>query len=191
MAAIEASKKTCGWENYSAHLESYRIQFKTTATVRVWYISLRITYITSGESTLMWGIAGYTVGCTGKDYWFDQNQYKKESWKNPADMMTKTIPMEKFRASLNFIKIFQRYGGGWALGKEPCEVTKGGKLICWCGDQFLQMTHGMECESSRDCWYFRCLTFIGEDYTIRWRDSNLFSSQKCAQNMYRLKLSKA
>ena len=28
--------------------------------------------------------------------------------KNPADMMTKTIPVEKFRASLNFIKIFQR-----------------------------------------------------------------------------------
>ena len=28
--------------------------------------------------------------------------------KNPADMMTKTIPVQKFRASLNFIKIFQR-----------------------------------------------------------------------------------
>jgi len=28
--------------------------------------------------------------------------------KNPADMMTKTIPLEKFRASLNFIKILQR-----------------------------------------------------------------------------------
>jgi len=28
--------------------------------------------------------------------------------KNPADMMTKTIPMEKFRASLNFIKVLQR-----------------------------------------------------------------------------------
>ena len=28
--------------------------------------------------------------------------------KNPADMMTKTIPVEKFRAFLNFIKIFQR-----------------------------------------------------------------------------------
>jgi len=27
--------------------------------------------------------------------------------KNPADMMTKTIPV-KFRASLNFIKIIQR-----------------------------------------------------------------------------------
>jgi len=25
--------------------------------------------------------------------------------KNPADMMTKTIPMEKFRASLNFINV--------------------------------------------------------------------------------------
>jgi len=28
--------------------------------------------------------------------------------KNPLNMMTKTIPMEKFRASLNFIKVFQR-----------------------------------------------------------------------------------
>jgi len=28
--------------------------------------------------------------------------------KNPSDMMTKTIQMEKFRASLNFIKILQR-----------------------------------------------------------------------------------
>ena len=28
--------------------------------------------------------------------------------KNPADMMTKTIPVEKFRASLNFIKVLQR-----------------------------------------------------------------------------------
>jgi len=28
--------------------------------------------------------------------------------KNPVDMMAKTIPMEKFRASLNFIKVLQR-----------------------------------------------------------------------------------
>ena len=28
--------------------------------------------------------------------------------KNPADKMTKIIPVEKFRASLNFIKILQR-----------------------------------------------------------------------------------
>ena len=28
--------------------------------------------------------------------------------KNPADMMIKTIPVEKFRASLNFIKVLQR-----------------------------------------------------------------------------------
>jgi len=28
--------------------------------------------------------------------------------KNPTDMMTKTISVEKFRASLNFIKVFQR-----------------------------------------------------------------------------------
>ena len=28
--------------------------------------------------------------------------------KNPPDMMTKTIRVEKFRASLNFIKVLQR-----------------------------------------------------------------------------------
>ena len=28
--------------------------------------------------------------------------------KNPTDKMTKTIPVEKFRASLNFIKVLQR-----------------------------------------------------------------------------------
>jgi len=28
--------------------------------------------------------------------------------KNPADLMTKTIPMEKFRTSLNFVNILQR-----------------------------------------------------------------------------------
>jgi len=28
--------------------------------------------------------------------------------KNPTDMMTKTIPVEKFRASLNFIRVLQR-----------------------------------------------------------------------------------
>jgi len=28
--------------------------------------------------------------------------------KNPTDMMMKTIPVEKFRASLNFIKVLQR-----------------------------------------------------------------------------------
>jgi len=27
--------------------------------------------------------------------------------KNPVDMMTKTIPVKKFRASLNFIKVFK------------------------------------------------------------------------------------
>jgi len=28
--------------------------------------------------------------------------------KNPEDMITKTVPVEKFRASLNFIKVLQR-----------------------------------------------------------------------------------
>jgi len=33
------------------------------------------------------------------------NLVKINTKKNPADMMTKTIPIEKFRASLNFIKV--------------------------------------------------------------------------------------
>ena len=31
--------------------------------------------------------------------------------KNPIDMMTKTILMEKFRASMNFINVLQKQGG--------------------------------------------------------------------------------
>ena len=36
------------------------------------------------------------------------NLIKISTKKHLVDMMTKTIPMEKFRASLNFIKILQR-----------------------------------------------------------------------------------
>ena len=36
------------------------------------------------------------------------NLVKVTTKKNSADMMTKTIPVEKFRASLNFIKVLQR-----------------------------------------------------------------------------------
>jgi len=36
------------------------------------------------------------------------NLIKISTKKNPADMMTMTIPVEKFRASLNFINVLQR-----------------------------------------------------------------------------------
>ena len=36
------------------------------------------------------------------------NLVKINTKKNPADMMMKTIPVEKFKASLNFIKVSQR-----------------------------------------------------------------------------------
>ena len=36
------------------------------------------------------------------------NLIKISKKKNPADMMTKTIPVEKFRAFLNFIKVLQK-----------------------------------------------------------------------------------
>ena len=47
--------------------------------------------------------------------------------KNSSRHNDKDHPGEKFRASLNFIKVLQRKSGEWALGREPCEVTKGGK----------------------------------------------------------------
>jgi len=47
--------------------------------------------------------------------------------KNPADMMMKTILVEKFRASLNFIKVLQRYNGELALGRELLKSQKGGE----------------------------------------------------------------
>ena len=55
------------------------------------------------------------------------NLVKISTKKNPANMMTKTIPVKKFRVSLNFIKILQRKNDERALGRGPCEVTKGGE----------------------------------------------------------------
>ena len=48
--------------------------------------------------------------------------------KNPADMMTKIIPVKKFKAHLNFINGLQE-GGEWAYGREPCDVTKGKRKL--------------------------------------------------------------
>jgi len=44
---------------------------------------------------------------------------------NPADMMTKTISMERFRVSLNFIKVLQRYGRERALEKGHVKSQNG------------------------------------------------------------------
>jgi len=73
-------------------LASYRIQFTSTAIVRVRYISLRITSIGTSMVVLEKVI----------DF------IKISTKKNLADIMTKTIPVEKFRASLNFINVLQR-----------------------------------------------------------------------------------
>ena len=86
-------------------LISYKIQFELIAIARVRFISLRITGITSGRSTLMWG---YNKICK----WIMDDKVidlvKISTKKNSANMMTKTISVEKFRVSLNFIKVLQR-----------------------------------------------------------------------------------
>ena len=41
--------------------------------------------------------------------------------------MTKTILVEKFRASLNFIQVLQKKGGELTLERELCVVTKWGR----------------------------------------------------------------
>jgi len=53
---------------------------------------------------LMWGITIYVSGVDDKVI----DLVKISTKKNPAEMMTKTIPVEKFRAYMNFIKILQR-----------------------------------------------------------------------------------
>ena len=47
--------------------------------------------------------------------------------KNPTDMMTKTIPVEKFRASLNFIKVLQSKEANELLGGSHVKSQKGGE----------------------------------------------------------------
>jgi len=47
--------------------------------------------------------------------------------KNPTNMMTKTILVKKFRASLNFIKVLQRYIGEWVLGGIHVKSQKRGE----------------------------------------------------------------
>jgi len=61
-------------------------------------------------------------------------------------MMIKTILVEKFRASLNFINVLQRSGGEWALGRESCEVTEGEGRLLMVQRPILQGT--MTCEST-------------------------------------------
>ena len=74
--------------------------------------------------------------------------------KNPADMMIKTIPVKKFRASLNFINILQKYSGEWALGRESCEVTKGREkayLTVW---RPISIKDSWIVSQGGDHWYF-------------------------------------
>ena len=47
--------------------------------------------------------------------------------KNPADMMTKTIPVEKFRASLNSIKFSKDKVANRLLGGSQVKLQKGGE----------------------------------------------------------------
>ena len=45
--------------------------------------------------------------------------------KNPADMMTKTIPVEKFRAFLNFIKFSKNKVANRLLRESQVKLQKG------------------------------------------------------------------
>jgi len=47
--------------------------------------------------------------------------------KNPADMITKAILVEKFRASLNFIKVSKDKVKNWLLGESHVKSQKGGE----------------------------------------------------------------
>ena len=51
MAAVEASKEALWLRGLAVLLAAYMIQFRSTVTVRVRHILLRITCITSGQST--------------------------------------------------------------------------------------------------------------------------------------------
>jgi len=48
--------------------------------------------------------------------------------KNPADMMTRTILVEKFRASLNSIKFFKDKVANRLLGGSQVKLQKGGEI---------------------------------------------------------------
>ena len=52
---------------------------------------------------------------------------KVSTKKNSADMMTKTIPVEKFKASLNFIKFSKGKVANRLLGGSHVKSQKGGE----------------------------------------------------------------
>jgi len=79
------------------------IQFRSTATVSSIHITKDhryhklIKYIDVMNHTIHhWVVAEKVIDLV-----------KISTKKNPADMMTKTIPMENFRASLKFINVLQ------------------------------------------------------------------------------------
>jgi len=105
MAAIEASKEAL-WlrrlvETFSIIQDSVRVHCNSQSAIhlvnnhryhkRMKYIDVRYYKIRQ---------------CVMDDKVIDL--IKISTKKNPADMMMKTIPVEKFRASLNFIKVLQR-----------------------------------------------------------------------------------
>jgi len=53
MAAVEASKEVLWLKGLVETFNTYKIQFGFIATVRMLFISLKITCITTGRSTLM------------------------------------------------------------------------------------------------------------------------------------------
>ena len=83
--------------------------------------------------------------------------------KNPTNMMTKTIMMEKFKASLNFIMLSKDKVENGLLGESCVKSQKR-------GENLFDSRRPISTKDSwnvRECWYFGCLTFIGEDYSRR------------------------
>jgi len=105
MAAVEASKKTLWLRGL---VETFSI---IQDSVRVHWVSLIVIHLAKNhmyhKRTKHIDVRYHKI----RQRVMDDNVIdlvKISMKKNPADMMTKTIPIEKFRASLKFIKILQR-----------------------------------------------------------------------------------
>ena len=103
MAAVEAYKEVLCWRELvdTFGIIHDSVQVYCDVTVKVRYSSLRI--MVSQADKAHW----YEVSMIR--YWVVVENIidlvKIDTKKNPIDMMATTIPVEKFRASLNFINI--------------------------------------------------------------------------------------
>ena len=105
MAAVEASKEAL-WlrglvETFSIIQDSFRVYCDSQSAIHLtkdhtchkWTKHINVRY----HKIRQWVVDDKVI-----------NLVKISTKKNPADMMTKTIPVEKFITSLNCIKVLQR-----------------------------------------------------------------------------------